>query len=81
MKLQTKLALYNAVSKAVIIAAIGILLPILLQRVVYNHIDQRLKARANKMMLMVQRGGISDVEGLKVVPVRHLREAVELAIA
>jgi signal transduction histidine kinase len=61
VKLQTKLALYNAFSKAVIIAAIGVALPILVQRVVYNHIDQRLKARENKMLLMVQRGGISEL--------------------
>jgi signal transduction histidine kinase len=61
LKLQTKLALYNAISKAVIIAAIGVVLPIILQRIVYNHIDHRLKARSEKMMLMIQRGGISEI--------------------
>jgi signal transduction histidine kinase len=61
LRLQTKLALYNAFSKAVIIAVIGVVMPILVQRVVYNHIDQRLKARASRMMLMVQRGGISEI--------------------
>jgi signal transduction histidine kinase len=61
LKLQTKLALYNAISKAAIIAAIGVLLPIILHKVVYNHIDHRLRARAEKMMLMIQRGGISEI--------------------
>jgi signal transduction histidine kinase len=61
LKLQTKLALYNAVSKAVIIAAIGILLPIILQRVVLDHIDKRLTARSERMMAMIQRGGLNEI--------------------
>lgn len=61
MKLQLKLALYNALSKAVIIAAIGLILPMILKTVVYTHIDQRLKARVARMMLEVQRGGIREI--------------------
>jgi signal transduction histidine kinase len=61
LKLQTKLALYNAISKAAIIAVIGVVLPIILQRVVLNHIDNRLRARSEKMMHMIQRGGISEI--------------------
>lgn len=61
MKLQLKLVLYNAISKAVIILAIGAFLPLLIQKVVYNHIDKRLNARLDKTMLMVSRGGISEI--------------------
>jgi two-component system sensor histidine kinase ArlS len=61
LKLQFKLALYNALSKAVIIAAIGLFLPVILKKVVYTHIDQRLKARVSRMMLEVERGGIREI--------------------
>lgn len=61
MKLQFKLALYNALSKAIIIAAIGLILPVILKKVVYSHIDQRLNARVARMMLEVERGGIREI--------------------
>lgn len=61
MKLQLKLVLYNAISKAIIILAIGLLLPLLIQRVVYNHIDKRLVARLDKTILMVDRGGLNEI--------------------
>ncbi|MEO8086827.1 MAG: HAMP domain-containing sensor histidine kinase [Bacteroidota bacterium] len=61
MKLQFKLALYNALSKALIIAAIGLFLPVILKKVVYTHIDQRLRARVARMMLEVERGGIREI--------------------
>ncbi len=61
MKLQFKLALYNALSKAIIIAAIGLFLPVILKKVVYLHIDQRLKARVARMMLEVEQGGIREI--------------------
>lgn len=61
MKLQLKLVFYNAISKALIIAAIGAFLPILIKTVVYNHIDKRLIARLDKTMLMVSRGGLDEI--------------------
>lgn len=61
MKLQLKLVLYNAISKAIIILAIGILLPVLIQRVVYNHIDKRLIARLDKTILMLDKGGLNEI--------------------
>jgi len=61
LKLQFKLALYNALSKAVIIAAIGIFMPVIIKKVVYGHIDQRLRARVTRMMLEVERGGIKEI--------------------
>jgi two-component system sensor histidine kinase ArlS len=61
LKLQVKLALYNAISKALIIAAIGISLPIILQKVVYKTMDERLEARLAKMMHEVHVGGIKEI--------------------
>ena len=61
MKLQLKLVLYNAISKALIILAIGALLPILIEKVVYNHIDRRLGARLDKTMMMVSKGGLDEI--------------------
>jgi signal transduction histidine kinase len=61
LKLQLKLVLYNAISKAIIIIAIGALLPLIIERVVYNHIDMRLKARLDKTLMMVQRGGLDEI--------------------
>ena len=61
MKLQVKLTFYNAIFQAVIVIAIGILLPIVIQRVVYNHIDKRLHARADKMLKIIALGGLEDI--------------------
>ncbi|MCX6292192.1 MAG: HAMP domain-containing sensor histidine kinase [Bacteroidetes bacterium] len=61
MKLQVKLTFYNAIFQALIVIAIGILLPIIIQRVVYNHIDKRLHARADKMMKIIELGGLDDI--------------------
>jgi signal transduction histidine kinase len=61
LKLQVKLALYNAISKAIIIIAIGALLPLLIEQVLYNHIDKRLVARLDKTLLMVDKGGLNEI--------------------
>lgn len=61
MKLQVKLVLYNTISKAIIILGIGALLPLLIQKVVYNHIDKRLTARLEKTLLMVIKGGLNEI--------------------
>ena len=61
MKLQSKLALYNAISKAIIILAIGAIMPVVIKQVVYNHIDKRLNARLEKTLRMVQIGGINEI--------------------
>ena len=61
MKIQVKLALYNALSKALIILTIGALMPILIQRVAYNHLDRRLVARLDKTMRMVAMGGLDEI--------------------
>ena len=61
MRLQIKFAIYNALSKALIIAAFGAVLPIVVEKVVYNHIDKRLIARSERVLKIIQRGGINDI--------------------
>ncbi len=61
MKIQVKLALYNALSKAIIILAIGAIMPLIIQRVAYNHLDRRLVARLDKTMHMVAMGGLDEI--------------------
>lgn len=61
MKLQLKLAIYNALSKALVLLAFGALMPFLVERVVYNHIDHRLKARTAKVLRIIEKGGLNDI--------------------
>jgi signal transduction histidine kinase len=61
LKLQLKFVLYNAISKALIVLAIGAILPGITQRVVYNHIDNRLLARADKILKVIDRGGLREI--------------------
>ncbi len=61
MKIQVKLSLYNAISKVVIILAIGAIIPMLIQQVAYNHLDKRLVARLEKTMRMVAVGGLDEI--------------------
>ena len=61
MKLQVKLALYNTLSKVLIILGIGLFLPKVIEQIVYNHIDKRLEARLEKMMRMIQIGGLDEI--------------------
>lgn len=61
MKIQVKLALYNAISKVMIILAIGAIIPMLIQKVAYNHLDKRLVARLEKTMRMVAVGGLDEI--------------------
>ena len=61
MKLQLKLAIYNALSKALVLLAFGALMPFIVEKVVYNHIDQRLKARTSKVLRIIEKGGLNDI--------------------
>ena len=61
MKLQVKFAIYNALSKALIILAFGAILPLIVEKIVYHHIDQRLKARSEKVLKIIKLGGINDI--------------------
>jgi signal transduction histidine kinase len=61
MKLQLKLGIYNALSKALVVLAFGALMPFIIEKVVYNHIDQRLKARTSKVLRIIEKGGLNDI--------------------
>jgi signal transduction histidine kinase len=61
MKLQVKLAIYNALSKGIIFAAFAILMPIIVEQVVYDHIDRRLMARTDRVLKIISRGGINEI--------------------
>ena len=61
MTIQVKFAVYNAVSKALIILAFITLLPMLVERIVYEHIDKRLLARSERVLLTVRKGSIADI--------------------
>lgn len=61
MKLQVKLAIYNALSKGIIFAAFGFLMPVLVEQVVYDHIDRRLIARTDRVLKIISRGGINEI--------------------
>jgi signal transduction histidine kinase len=61
MKLQGKFALYNAVIKIVIILLIGILMPVLISKVVLNHIDRQLTDKKEKFIHNLSRNEIAGV--------------------
>lgn len=61
MTVQVKFALYNALSKAMIILAFSAFLPQIAEKVVYDHIDKRLMARCERVLRIIQRGGIDDI--------------------
>lgn len=60
VKLQLKLAIYNAISKALIILAIGFILPVLVEQVVINHIGKRLEARRDIILKKIKLGGLDQ---------------------
>ncbi|MFM8432863.1 MAG: hypothetical protein ACKOA1_08715, partial [Bacteroidota bacterium] len=61
LNLQFKLVLYNAFSKALIITALAFVIPLLIEKIVYNHLDKRLMARQEKMIRMIERGGVQEI--------------------
>lgn len=61
LTIQVKFAIYNGLSKALIFLAFYTLLPVLVENIVYEHIDKRLIARSERVLLTVQRGSIADI--------------------
>ena len=61
LTLQVKFALYNAISKALIIGAFMAILPLIVEKIVYDHIDHRLIARSERVLMIIKRGGIDDI--------------------
>ncbi|HSI89728.1 MAG TPA: HAMP domain-containing sensor histidine kinase, partial [Adhaeribacter sp.] len=58
MKLQAKLALFNALSKGVMVAAAVLVLPWLINRIAISHADRLMKVKEEKVMKIVNRVGI-----------------------
>jgi len=61
LKIQTKFAIYGALIKAFIILGIGIILPIIVEKVVYIHMDKRLQARTERVLKIIEKGGIKEI--------------------
>lgn len=60
MQLQLKFVIYNALSKALIIGAFALLLPLIAEQVVYKHIDNRLEARRDLILKKIKLGGLDQ---------------------
>lgn len=60
MRLQLKFVIYNALSKALIIGAFALLLPVIAEQVVYKHIDSRLEARRDLILKKIKLGGLDQ---------------------
>ncbi len=58
MKLQTKLTLFNAISKLVIVVLFVLLLPSLIQNINHTYTDNRLRKQQNKLLQIVKSQGI-----------------------
>ena len=59
--IQTKFAIYNGLSKLIIVLAFNAILPVIVQKLVYDHIDKRLVARSERVLLTVKKGGIEEI--------------------
>ncbi len=75
MKLQIKLALYNALTKLAIVVVTGLLILFSLENITYNHISSRLEEKKNELIgnlsskeigsMLKQQRGITDYDLLK----------------
>src|ERR1700741_1655467 len=61
MKLGTKLALLNSISKVIIVVIFAVSLPIIFERIQYKLIDDRLMAKKEKTMRLIKQGGVSEI--------------------
>lgn len=60
MKLQFKLALYNALTKAAIIVFLGVLIVVFIKSISVNHIHDRLKEKKAKIIMQLSEPEIRD---------------------
>lgn len=58
MKLQTKLTLFNTISKLVIVALFVLLLPVLIKNINQNFTDSKLQKQKNKVLEIIRTSGI-----------------------
>ena len=59
MKLQTKLSLFNTISKLVIVTIFVLLLPALIKNINQNYTDSRLRKQKNKLLQIIKTEGIN----------------------
>lgn len=58
MRLRTKLTLFNAISKLVIVILFVLLVPVLIRNISSNYVDSKLNKQKNKLLQIVQTHGI-----------------------
>lgn len=61
MRLQTKFALYNILSKLIIITGFGFTLTPLVKQIYYHRIDDRLIAKEEKILKIIQKNGLNEI--------------------
>lgn len=59
MKLQTKLTLFNTISKLVIVTIFVLLLPVLIKNINQSYTDSRLRKQKNKLLQIIKTQGIN----------------------
>jgi signal transduction histidine kinase len=60
LKFQLKFAIYSAIIKALVILAFGLIMPVIVQKVVYTHIDNRLNARKDMIVKKITLRGLDQ---------------------
>ncbi|MGZ3874626.1 MAG: sensor histidine kinase [Mucilaginibacter sp.] len=60
MKLKTKLTLFNALSKLLIVTLFVLLLPVLIRNINQNFTDNKLQQQKNKFLQIIKTSGIQD---------------------
>ena len=60
MKLKTKLTLFNALSKLVIVVLFVLLLPVLIRNINQNFTDNKLRKQRNKVLQIIKASGIKN---------------------
>lgn len=60
MKLKTKLTLFNAISKLVIVVLFVLLVPVIIKKISRNYVDNNLIKQKNKLLQIVRERGIKD---------------------
>jgi signal transduction histidine kinase len=61
MRLQLKFAIYNALIKGAFLGIFVIALPYMIDKIVFTHIDSRLKVHHEKVMRVIARGGLQQI--------------------
>ncbi len=62
MKLLLKFTLFNTFSKMLIVAALFLFLPTIINKVVYEHIDNRIIGKMEKYLKIIKTGGIKEIK-------------------